>query len=63
MAGPVAMTALGRKIALSPRIQVLIRSRTEKPVLETVIALVTPYAPYVLAENLHISGPASPRSR
>ncbi|GAA1251163.1 Na+/H+ antiporter [Kitasatospora nipponensis] len=33
-----------------------IRSRTEDPVLETVIALVTPYAAYVLAEDLHTSG-------
>ncbi|MFH8591500.1 Na+/H+ antiporter [Streptomyces rimosus] len=111
---PVAVTALGRKIALPPRIQVLVQSeslfndatslvlfkvavatavaahavslpaaggqfvvlggggvivgaavasvvalirrRTEEPVLETVIALVTPYAAYVLAENLHTSG-------
>ncbi|MFI1798738.1 Na+/H+ antiporter [Streptomyces sp. NPDC020379] len=35
---------------------VLIRKRTEDPVLETVIALVTPYAAYVLAEDLHASG-------
>jgi monovalent cation/hydrogen antiporter len=35
---------------------VLIRRRTEDPVLETVIALVTPYAAYVLAEELHTSG-------
>ncbi|MCQ4042613.1 Na+/H+ antiporter [Streptantibioticus rubrisoli] len=34
----------------------LIRQRTEEPVLETVIALVTPYAAYVLAEDLHTSG-------
>jgi CPA1 family monovalent cation:H+ antiporter len=34
----------------------LIRRRTEDPVLETVIALVTPYAAYVLAEDLHASG-------
>jgi Na+/H+ antiporter len=34
----------------------LIRRRTEDPVLETVIALVTPYAAYVLAEDLHVSG-------
>jgi Na+/H+ antiporter len=33
-----------------------IRARTEDPVLETVIALVTPYAAYVLAESLHASG-------
>jgi CPA1 family monovalent cation:H+ antiporter len=35
---------------------VLIRRRTTDPVLETVIALVTPYATYVLAEALHGSG-------
>ncbi|MEV4742890.1 Na+/H+ antiporter [Streptomyces sp. NPDC049555] len=35
---------------------VLIRKRTEDPVLETVIALVTPYAAYVLAEDLNTSG-------
>ena len=35
---------------------VLIRRRTTDPVLETVIALVTPYAAYVLAEALHGSG-------
>ncbi|GGP34109.1 Na+/H+ antiporter [Streptomyces abikoensis] len=34
----------------------LIRRRTEDPVLETVIALVTPYASYVLAEESHTSG-------
>ncbi len=34
----------------------LIRRRTEDPVLETVIALVTPYAAYVLAESIHASG-------
>jgi CPA1 family monovalent cation:H+ antiporter len=34
----------------------LIRRRTQDPVLETVIALVTPYASYVLAESLHTSG-------
>jgi Na+/H+ antiporter len=34
----------------------LIRRRTEDPVLETVIALVTPYAAYVLAEAVHGSG-------
>ncbi|MBO2453966.1 Na+/H+ antiporter [Actinomadura barringtoniae] len=33
-----------------------IRRRTEDPVLETVIALVTPYASYVLAESVHASG-------
>jgi monovalent cation/hydrogen antiporter len=34
----------------------LIRRRNEDPVLETVIALVTPYACYVAAEALHVSG-------
>ncbi|MEV3858563.1 Na+/H+ antiporter [Streptomyces sp. NPDC050095] len=37
----------------------LIRRRTEDPVLETVIALVTPYAAYVLAEAVHTSGVTS----
>ncbi|GGU70486.1 Na+/H+ antiporter [Streptomyces albospinus] len=111
---PVAVTALGRRLALPPRIQVLvqaeslfndatslvlfrvavsvaaasgvvtwqaaggqfvalagggglaglavagvvalIRRRTADPVLETVIALVTPYAAYVLAEAVQASG-------
>ncbi|MEU6370205.1 Na+/H+ antiporter [Streptomyces sp. NPDC046931] len=34
----------------------LIRRRTEDPILETVIALVTPYASYVIAEQSHTSG-------
>ncbi|MBR7827876.1 Na+/H+ antiporter [Actinospica sp. MGRD01-02] len=34
----------------------LIRRRTTDPVLETVIALATPYAAYVLAESAHTSG-------
>jgi CPA1 family monovalent cation:H+ antiporter len=34
----------------------MIRRRTEDPVQETVIALVTPYAAYVLAEAVHASG-------
>jgi Na+/H+ antiporter len=34
----------------------LVRRRTEDPVLETVISLVTPYAAYVLAEAVHASG-------
>ncbi|MEV6766694.1 Na+/H+ antiporter [Streptomyces sp. NPDC051105] len=38
---------------------VLIRRRTEDPVLETVISLVTPYAAYVLAEAAHTSGVTS----
>ncbi|MBO1335666.1 Na+/H+ antiporter [Streptomyces sp. VRA16 Mangrove soil] len=37
----------------------LIRRRTEDPVLETVTALVTPYAAYVLAEAVHTSGVTS----
>ncbi|GHJ39266.1 Na+/H+ antiporter [Streptomyces sp. TS71-3] len=37
----------------------LIRRRTEDPVLETVIALVTPYAAYVLAEAAGTSGVTS----
>jgi CPA1 family monovalent cation:H+ antiporter len=37
----------------------LIRRRTEDPVLETVIALVTPYAAYLLAEIAHTSGVTS----
>lgn len=110
---PVAVTALGRRLALPPRVQVMVQSeslfndatslvlfkvavgmavagavslpraageflllggggavvgalvaaavallrrRTEDPVLETVIALVTPYAAYVAAEDLHTSG-------
>ncbi|MGW3728785.1 Na+/H+ antiporter [Streptomyces sp. NPDC000851] len=114
---PVAVTALGRRLALPPRVQVLvqaeslfndatslvlfrvavgvavasaasgwgaaggeflllagggtligaavagvvalIRRRTEDPVLETVISLVTPYAAYVLAEAAHTSGVTS----
>ncbi|MEY9874820.1 Na+/H+ antiporter [Streptacidiphilus sp. MAP12-33] len=111
---PVAVTALGRRLSLPPRIQVMVQSeslfndatslvlfkvavgtavaagsfsvpraagefvvlggggavvgllvalavaqirrRTEDPVLETVVALVTPYAAYVLAEDAHTSG-------
>lgn len=34
----------------------LIRRRTEDPVLETVTALITPYAAYIVAESLHVSG-------
>jgi CPA1 family monovalent cation:H+ antiporter len=37
----------------------LIRRRTEDPVLETVIALVTPYTAYLLAEIAHTSGVTS----
>ncbi|MEU4097316.1 Na+/H+ antiporter [Streptomyces sp. NPDC026673] len=111
---PVAVTALGRRLALPPRVRVLVQSeslfndatslvlfkvavgtavasgafalpaaagrfvelggggaligaavagvvafirrKTEDPVLETVVSLVTPYAAYVLAEDLHTSG-------
>ncbi|MFI6316724.1 cation:proton antiporter [Nonomuraea sp. NPDC050556] len=114
---PVAVTALGRRLALPPRLQTLvqaeslfndatslilfkvalgaalaggvaswsgvtvgfvtlagggalvgavvavgvsfIRKRTEDPVLESVIALVTPYVAFVLAESLHGSGVTS----
>jgi Na+/H+ antiporter len=114
---PVAVTALGRRLSLPPRVQVMvqaeslfndatslvlfkvavgtavsvgavsaasaggqfvllggggavvggvvawtvaqIRKRTEDPVLETVIALVTPYAAYVVADDLHTSGVTS----
>ncbi|HKS48692.1 MAG TPA: Na+/H+ antiporter [Amycolatopsis sp.] len=34
----------------------VVRRRTEDPVLETVLSLVTPYAAYVLAESVHGSG-------
>jgi monovalent cation/hydrogen antiporter len=34
----------------------LVRRRTEDPVLETVVALVTPYGAYVLASAIHASG-------
>jgi Na+/H+ antiporter len=34
----------------------VIRRRTEEPVLETVVSLVTPYAAYVVAESVHASG-------
>ncbi|MFE3169624.1 Na+/H+ antiporter [Streptomyces sp. NPDC059224] len=37
----------------------VIRRRTEDPVLETVISLVTPYVAYVLAEAAHTSGVTS----
>lgn len=111
---PIAVTALGRKLALPPRLQALVqaeslfndatslllfrvalsvtvagsamswpgavedvivlacggvlvgvlvalgaivtRRRTEDPVLESVISLVTPYTGFVLAEALHVSG-------
>ncbi|MFD2418754.1 Na+/H+ antiporter [Amycolatopsis pigmentata] len=34
----------------------VVRRRTEDPVLETVLSLITPYAAYVLAEAIHGSG-------
>ncbi|MGW1809975.1 Na+/H+ antiporter [Streptomyces sp. NPDC002078] len=37
-------------------VETLIRRRTDDPMLETVIALVTPYASYVIAEQSHTSG-------
>ncbi|NUP51689.1 MAG: Na+/H+ antiporter [Catenulispora sp.] len=33
-----------------------LRSRADDPVLQTVIALITPYAAYLLAENIDVSG-------
>ncbi|MCM2423021.1 Na+/H+ antiporter [Streptomyces sp. RKAG293] len=49
-------TLIGAAVAL---VVSAIRRRTEDPVLETVIALVTPYAAYVLAEAAHTSGVTS----
>ncbi|MFJ6485032.1 Na+/H+ antiporter [Streptomyces sp. NPDC091682] len=49
-------TLIGAAIA---GIVMLIRRRIEDPVLETVVALVTPYAAYVLAESAHTSGVTS----
>ncbi|WP_406433368.1 Na+/H+ antiporter [Streptomyces sp. NBC_00631] len=45
--------------ALVAAVVTVIRWRTEDPVLETVISLVTPYAAYVLAEAAHTSGVTS----
>jgi CPA1 family monovalent cation:H+ antiporter len=42
--------------AIVAAVVALIRRRTEDPVLETVIALVTPYAAYLAAEAVHVSG-------
>ncbi|GAA2780629.1 Na+/H+ antiporter [Kitasatospora paracochleata] len=47
--GLLVGTALGGVV-------IVIRRRTADPVLETVIALVTPYAAYVVAEQSHTSG-------
>lgn len=49
-------TVIGGALALAVS---AIRRRTEDPVLETVIALVTPYAAYVLAEAAGASGVTS----
>ncbi|MEH0574624.1 Na+/H+ antiporter [Streptomyces sp. B21-108] len=49
-------TVIGAAVA---GVVALIRRRTEDPVLETVISLVTPYAAYVLAEAAHTSGVTS----
>ncbi|MGV5032590.1 Na+/H+ antiporter [Streptomyces sp. NRAIS4] len=49
-------TVIGTAVA---GVVALIRRRTEDPVLETVIALVTPYAAYLLAEVAHTSGVTS----
>ncbi|SEP04295.1 Na+/H+ antiporter [Actinacidiphila rubida] len=46
-------TAVGAVVA---GLVALIRRRTTDPVLDSVIALVTPYAAYVLAESAHTSG-------
>ncbi|MEC3997324.1 Na+/H+ antiporter [Actinacidiphila sp. DG2A-62] len=66
-AGPVhAGSAIGRFAVLAgggsvvgavvAGVVALLRRRTADPVLDTVIALVTPYAAYVLAESAHASG-------
>ncbi|MFI6469643.1 Na+/H+ antiporter [Streptomyces sp. NPDC050516] len=59
--GEFALLAGGGTLigAATAGIVALIRRRTEEPVLETVIALVTPYAAYVLAEAAHTSGVTS----
>ncbi|MET3983044.1 Na+/H+ antiporter [Streptomyces sp. PvR034] len=49
-------TLIGAAVA---GVVVVIRRRTQDPVLETVIALVTPYAAYELAETAHTSGVTS----
>lgn len=60
-AGEFALLAGGGTVigAAVAGVVALIRRRTEDPVLETVIALVTPYAAYVLAEAAHTSGVTS----
>ena len=65
--GSLSIAGVGRQFALLAGGGVLaglvvaagtafVRSRTEEPVVETVITLVTPYAAYVLAEAAHASG-------
>lgn len=51
-------TLIGAAVA---HVVTLIRRRTEDPVLETVIAPVTPYAAHVLAEAADTSGVTSVR--
>ncbi len=46
-------SAIGAVVAV---VVAAIRRRTTDPVLETVIALITPYTAYVLAESAHMSG-------
>ncbi|MEY9834999.1 Na+/H+ antiporter [Streptacidiphilus sp. EB103A] len=46
-------SAVGAAVAAGVAV---VRRRTADPVLETVIALVTPYTAYVLAEGVHTSG-------
>ena len=46
-------SAVGAAVAAGVAV---VRRRTADPVLETVIALVTPYSAYVLAEGVHTSG-------
>ncbi|MCX4596610.1 Na+/H+ antiporter [Streptomyces sp. NBC_01549] len=60
-AGEFALLAGGGMVigAAVAGVVTLIRRRTEDPVLETVIALVTPYTAYVLAEAVHASGVTS----
>jgi CPA1 family monovalent cation:H+ antiporter len=56
--GEFALLAVGGSVvglAVSAGV-VAVRWRTEDPVLESVITLVTPYAAFVLAELLHASG-------
>jgi monovalent cation/hydrogen antiporter len=56
--GQFALIGVGGTLvgAVVAGVVALIRRRTEDPVLETVIALVTPYAAYVTAETAHASG-------